>query len=56
VLAFALIIAFALIRVWKPEEATLPTRIFVQSSMASGFWVSACLGAHLIVFGKSYFI
>jgi hypothetical protein len=52
VLAFALIIAFALIQVWKPEQATLPPCIFIQRSIASGFWVSSCLGAHLNVFGK----
>lgn len=52
-LAFALFIAFALIQVWKPEQATLPPRIFIQRSIASGFWVSACLGAHLNVFGKT---
>jgi hypothetical protein len=52
VLAFGLIIAFALIQVWKPEQATLPPRIFIQRSIASGFWVSSCLGAHLNVFGK----
>ncbi|RFU29507.1 hypothetical protein B7463_g6846, partial [Scytalidium lignicola] len=50
VLAFALFIAFALIQVWKPEQATLPPRIFIQRSILSGFWVSACLGAHLNVF------
>lgn len=52
VLAFALLIAFALIQVWKPEQATLPPRILTQRSILSGFWVSACLGAHLNVFGK----
>jgi hypothetical protein len=46
VLAFVLLIAFALIQVWKPEQATLPPRIFVQRSIASGFWVSCCVGAH----------
>jgi hypothetical protein len=52
VLAFGLVIAFALIQVWRPEQATLPPRIFVQRSIASGFWVNSCLGAHLNVFGK----
>ncbi|SLM39060.1 mfs multidrug [Lasallia pustulata] len=50
VLAFVLLIAFALIQVWKPEQATLPPRIFIQRSIASGFWVSFCIGAHQTVF------
>ena len=53
VLACVLLIAFALIQVWKPEQATLPPRIFTQRSIASGFWVTSCLGAHMMVFGKS---
>nr|QZS37290.1 MFS-type transporter [Talaromyces sp.] len=47
VVAFVLLIAFALIQVWKPEQATLPPRIFLQRSIASGFWVSLCVGAHM---------
>ncbi|RHZ46894.1 MDR family MFS transporter [Aspergillus thermomutatus] len=50
VLAFMLLIAFVLIQVWKPEQATLPPRIFLQRSIASGFWASCCLGAHTILF------
>ncbi|KAA6409271.1 MAG: MFS multidrug transporter [Lasallia pustulata] len=50
VLAFVLLIAFALIQVWKPEQATMPPRIFIQRSIASGFWVSSCVGAHQTVF------
>jgi hypothetical protein len=53
VLAFVLLIAFALIQVWKPDQATMPPRIFTQRSIASGFWVSSCLGAHQTVLGKS---
>jgi hypothetical protein len=53
VLIFVLLIAFALIQVWKPEQATLPLRIFMQRRIASGFWVSSCLGVHQTVFGKS---
>ncbi|KAE8449402.1 hypothetical protein EG329_008303 [Mollisiaceae sp. DMI_Dod_QoI] len=49
VLAFLLLIAFAMIQVWKPEQATVPPRIFVQRSIASGFWVSCCLGAHMMM-------
>ncbi|KAF2178412.1 putative MFS multidrug transporter [Zopfia rhizophila CBS 207.26] len=50
VLAFVLLIAFALIQVWKPEQATVRPRIFIQRSIASGFWVSSCVGAHQTIF------
>ncbi|GIK05368.1 hypothetical protein Aspvir_009477 [Aspergillus viridinutans] len=50
VLAVVLLIAFVLIQVWKPEQATLPPRIFLQRSIASGFWAACCLGAHTILF------
>ena len=53
VLAFVLLIAFAVIQVWKQEQATLPPRIFVQRSIISGFWVSCCVGAHQNLVGKS---
>ncbi|KAI1385496.1 major facilitator superfamily domain-containing protein [Hypoxylon trugodes] len=46
VLAFALLIAFVVIQIWKPERATVPPHIFVQRSVASGFFVSCCAGAH----------
>ena len=51
-LAFVFFIAFALIQVWKPEQATMPPRIFVQRSVASGFWVSCCTGSHQTLLGK----
>ncbi|KAH1426569.1 hypothetical protein KXX32_006124 [Aspergillus fumigatus] len=50
VLTFLCLIAFVLIQVWKPEQATLPPRVFLQRSIASGFWASCCFGAHMIVF------
>ncbi|KAB8238179.1 major facilitator superfamily domain-containing protein [Aspergillus alliaceus] len=50
VLAFALLITFTLIQIWKPQQATLPPRLFIQRSIASGFWVSSCLGAHINLF------
>ncbi|KAL8824277.1 MAG: hypothetical protein Q9191_005162 [Dirinaria sp. TL-2023a] len=50
VLTFVLLIAFVLVQVWKPDEATIPPRIFMQRSIASGFWVSSCIGAHQMVF------
>ncbi|KAM0551964.1 hypothetical protein ACHAPJ_008072 [Fusarium lateritium] len=46
VLAFFLLIAFVLIQIWKPDQATVPPHIFVQRSICSGFWVSFCTGAH----------
>ncbi|TVY80635.1 Rubrofusarin-specific efflux pump aurT [Lachnellula suecica] len=50
VLAFVLLIVFALIQIWKPEQATVPPRIFIQRSIASGFWVNCCIGAHQNIF------
>ncbi|GKZ32315.1 hypothetical protein AbraIFM66950_001631 [Aspergillus brasiliensis] len=49
VLAFVLLVAFVLIQIWKPEQATLPPKILLQRSIASGFWVSCCQGAHMMV-------
>ncbi|KAI1806478.1 MFS general substrate transporter [Daldinia bambusicola] len=45
VLAFALLIAFVLIQVWRQERATIPPRIFLQRSVYSAFFISSCLGA-----------
>ncbi|TVY50986.1 Efflux pump aflT [Lachnellula cervina] len=50
VLSFVLLIAFVLIQLWKPDEATVPPRIFIQRSIASGFWVSCCVGGHQALF------
>lgn len=50
VIAFLLLIVFALIQVWLPEQAMLPPRLFVQRSIASGFWTSLCIGAHQTLF------
>ncbi|PHH88131.1 hypothetical protein CDD83_7935 [Cordyceps sp. RAO-2017] len=36
--------------VWRPEQAVIPPRIVAQRSIASGFWVSCCLGAHMNLF------
>ncbi|OJJ67630.1 hypothetical protein ASPBRDRAFT_135321 [Aspergillus brasiliensis CBS 101740] len=49
VLAFVLLIAFLVIQIWKPEQATLPPKILLQRSIASGFWVSCCQGAHMMI-------
>ncbi|RDH35972.1 MFS general substrate transporter [Aspergillus welwitschiae] len=49
VLAFILLIAFVVIQIWKPEQATLPPKILFQRSIASGFWVSCCQGAHTMI-------
>ncbi|KAI1474498.1 MFS general substrate transporter [Daldinia eschscholtzii] len=45
VIAFALLIAFVLVQVWRPERATVPPRIFTQRSIYCAFFVSSCLGA-----------
>ncbi|KAF5857849.1 hypothetical protein ETB97_005193 [Aspergillus alliaceus] len=50
VLAFVLLVAFSFIQVWKPEQATVPPRIITQRSIASGFLVASCLGAHMMMF------
>ncbi|KUJ24095.1 MFS general substrate transporter [Mollisia scopiformis] len=50
VVAFVLMIAFVLIQVWRPEQATVPPLIFKQRSILSGFWVSCCVGAHQTLF------
>ena len=50
VLALLLLIAFALVQVWLPEQAILPPHIFVQRSIVAGFWTSICLGAHQTIF------
>ncbi|KAF2740597.1 MFS general substrate transporter [Polyplosphaeria fusca] len=46
VVAFSCLIAFVGIQIWRPHRATVPPRIFKQRSIFSGFFVSACLGAH----------
>ncbi|PNP84376.1 hypothetical protein FNYG_02005 [Fusarium nygamai] len=46
VVAFTLFIAFVLIQIWKPEQATVPPHIFAKRSIFGGFWVSFCIGAH----------
>ena len=53
-LAFALLIAFVVIQVWRPERATVPPRIFMQRSIASAFFVSCCIGAHQTLIRKSF--
>ena len=53
VLAFVLLIAFCVIQVWKPSQATVPPRIVMQRSVASGFLVASCLGAHMMLISKS---
>lgn len=52
VMAGILMVAFILIQIWKPDQATVPPKIFMQRSIASGFWVSLCIGSHQTVFCK----
>lgn len=53
VVAFVLLVVFVLIQVWKPEQAIVPPRIFIQRSVASGFWASCCVGAHQTLLSMS---
>ncbi|KAK0130030.1 hypothetical protein ONS96_000568 [Cadophora gregata f. sp. sojae] len=47
---FALLLAFVLIQIWKPDQATVPPRIFIQRSIFSAFWLSACVGIQTQLF------
>ncbi|KAH8904207.1 MFS general substrate transporter [Coniochaeta sp. PMI_546] len=49
VLAFVLLVVFGLIQIWKPAQATVPPRIVIQRSVASGFLVASCLGSHMML-------
>ncbi|KAI2616306.1 MFS general substrate transporter [Hypoxylon sp. NC1633] len=46
VIAFVLLVAFIFIQIWRPERAMVPPRVFIQRSIASGFFVSCGIGAH----------
>ncbi|KAH8705959.1 major facilitator superfamily domain-containing protein [Talaromyces proteolyticus] len=46
VVAFVLLIAFVLTQILMPDQAIVPPYIFTQRSIAGGFWVSCCVGAH----------
>ncbi|KAF3762099.1 MFS general substrate transporter [Cryphonectria parasitica EP155] len=50
VVAFLLLIGFILVQVWLPDQAIMPPRVFVQRSIAAGFWSSLCCGAHQTIF------
>jgi hypothetical protein len=43
-----LIIAFALVQIWRQEDATIPPRIIKQRSIALGMIFSVCVGGALI--------
>ncbi|KAG4441523.1 hypothetical protein IFR05_002980 [Cadophora sp. M221] len=49
-LAFALLIAFVLIQIWKPDQATVSPQVFVQRSIFSAFWLSSCVGSQTQLF------
>ena len=53
VLFVVLFSAFIGIQIWKPDQATLPPRVFTQRSVVSAFLVSCCLGSHLNMLCKS---
>ncbi|KAK6342041.1 hypothetical protein TWF730_001523 [Orbilia blumenaviensis] len=45
VLMSVLLVGFAAVQVFLPKTATLPTRIFKQRSVVSGFWQTLCIGS-----------
>ena len=52
VLAFFLLIVFVIDQLWRKEKAIVPPQIFAQRSIAGGFWVSCCVGAHQTLYSK----
>ncbi|CAK7222348.1 hypothetical protein SBRCBS47491_004836 [Sporothrix bragantina] len=53
VLAGVLLLVFIALQIWRPEQqVTVPPRILLQRSIASGFLASCCMGAHMTIFGK----
>jgi MFS family permease len=49
ILAFVLLLAFALIQIWKGELATVPPHVFKQRSVVSGFIYATCNGASMLL-------
>ncbi|OJJ45915.1 hypothetical protein ASPZODRAFT_167617 [Penicilliopsis zonata CBS 506.65] len=49
VFATLLILAFISIQIWRPDQAIVPPRVFLQRSIVSGVWVSACLGHMMLI-------
>ncbi len=49
-LGIALLIAFVLIQIWKPDTATVPPRIYMQRSIAAGSFAAMCIGAQMMIF------
>ncbi|KAF4785297.1 hypothetical protein HER10_EVM0004820 [Colletotrichum scovillei] len=54
VLAAVLLAGFALVQVFMPKTATLPSRIFKQRSILAGVYATICNGSQLMIF--SYYL
>ncbi|KAK0727862.1 major facilitator superfamily domain-containing protein [Lasiosphaeria miniovina] len=50
VLAGLLLVAFALVQVFKPGTATIPRRVFAQRSIIAGFWSTLTIGGQSTIF------
>ncbi|KAK6522217.1 hypothetical protein TWF281_002784 [Arthrobotrys megalospora] len=50
VLMSVLLVGFAAVQILLPKTATLPTRIFKQRSVVSGFWQTLCIGSSMYIF------
>lgn len=53
ILAFVLLAIFIAVQILLPDTATVPPRILSQRTMISAFLVVFCIGAHMMIFGKS---
>ncbi|KAL2674108.1 hypothetical protein Neosp_012554 [[Neocosmospora] mangrovei] len=50
VLAGLLLLGFAMVQVFLPKTATIPPRIFMQRSIAAGFFATLCIGSQMMIF------
>jgi hypothetical protein len=49
VLAGILFLGFVAVQIWKKENATVPPRIIMQRSVASGFYYAFCVGGAMMI-------
>jgi hypothetical protein len=52
VLAGLLLLGFAMVQVFLPKTATIPPRIFMQRSIAAGFFATLCIGSQMMIFSE----
>ncbi|RSL95291.1 hypothetical protein CEP52_012165 [Fusarium oligoseptatum] len=50
VLAGLLLLGFAMVQIFLPKTATIPPRIFMQRSIAAGFFATLCIGSQMMIF------